>query len=103
MPDFSVSPAPVSLGGRSLTVRDCTFWDLEAVVEPFQKAVAQPGLGARIIDILEYFVGHNEGVDREFIKKAVPANIKRCMDLLLSVLEASGLERVKSGEAAPAQ
>ena len=103
--DFEISATPVTIGRRSLGVRECSFWDLENKVRPFQKKASETGLAsAEIFDLFLYFLGHNEGVDREWLERRLPANIARTMEFLFLILEASGLERPKktSGEA-PAQ
>jgi hypothetical protein len=102
-PDYAIAKAPVTIGGRSLTVRECTFWDLENKVKPFQASAAEPKLVERVFGLLEYFLGHNEGFSREFLERILPANVRRTMEILFAVLEASGLERANPGEAAPAQ
>jgi hypothetical protein len=98
--DFEISATPITIGRRSLTVRECTFWDVAHKIGPFQKKAKEEGLSHDdIFGMFLYFVGHNEGVDREWLEKHMPANLRRTMDLLLSVFESSGLERGKPGEA----
>jgi hypothetical protein len=55
-----------------------------------------------VFDLLEYFLGHNEGVDREFLERILPANVRRDGDPVRRPRgERTGAR--KPGEAAPAQ
>jgi len=89
--------ATVRIGDRELDVKPATLGFLKKKLLPAQEAIDAAGNDApdRIADLILLYVGHNDGVDRDFILDHVPADP---YGTLIALSRAAG-QRVPEGEA----
>lgn len=92
--------ATVTIGGRELSVAHTTLGLLKKRLIPARRVVAEATTEEQSIDalvalILEY-VGHNPGVDAEFILDNVPGDPR---DVIAACVAASGQKVSPAGEA----
>lgn len=92
--------ATVTIGGRELSVPHTTLGVLKKRLIPARRAVAEATTEEASIDALVelilVYVGHNAGVDAEFILDNVPGDPR---SLIAACVAASGQQVAPAGEA----
>ena len=94
--------AKVTIGDRELDVKQATLGFLKKKLIPARKALVEASeedTPDRMVDLVFCYVGHNDGVTREWLLDVLPADPT---EIVRAVISASGQKvgTVQPGEAA---